>query len=401
MINQKLIYQIIVSFYGYILVLLALLFGFISFTQFIIGYLLYCVYVQLVTKTELYYTKNSLNEKILSLCPSIANPNFKPHFLLPLCYQQMISIALWKVPNANKIKFTKEQVNSEGVNLFYAKYEDAKPFSRDHPILFVMPGMTGNIEDPYVINMAKQGLNNGFHVIIYQMRIIADECKLPECGTFTLYGDIDLALDAIRKKYTGKIYAVGGSYGANNLVYYLGHMNSKNKKIEAAVSISNPYDMLLCERLCEDTIFEWLVTYLEKDNLKKIRKSLEQCKNNFIDTEFLMNNENMKAYDEGLTRKVLGYKSADEYYRDISAYQKMKDVNIPLLCISSKDDGLTSGLAIPYDDIRMNENIMLLATERGSHMCFISNEKLFEFRQWVTKPVFEFLKAFRDNDLIH
>lgn len=392
----KFAYQFTMSFYPLILIILAILFNYLTIIQFILGYLAYCIYVQFTTKTELRYTKTKLNEQILSKCPELSKPCFKPYFLLPLSVQQMLIVAFMKVKNVNKLKFTKEKVNSYGVNIYWASIEGEPHPTPDQPILFLMPGMTGGIYDPYVQNLTMEGLKNGYNVCVYQFRLISKECMLPENGVFSLHEDIDNALDKIRQKYRGKIYAVGGSYGANNLIYYLGEKNSKNKKIEAAVSISNPYDMLICERMAEGTIFETLVTYLEKKNFKNIRKNFEKCKGIDINCDFIANCDEMKAYDEEFTRKVLGYKSADDYYRNISAYNKIGDVNIPVLYVSSRDDGMTSSKAIPFDDIRLNINSMLLLTDTGAHMCFISNEKMTEICQWVTKPVYEFLNANRD-----
>ena len=392
----KFIYQFAMSFWPLIAIILAILFNYITLTQFIIGYIAYCIYVQCTTRTELLYTKTKFNEKLLSFCPELSKPCFKPYFLLPFSVQQMLIVAFMKVKNSNKLRFTKEKVNKYGVNIYWAYLEGEKKPSADQPVLFFMPGMTGNIEDPYVINIVMEGLKNGYNVCVYQFRLISPECTLPEGGVFSLHEDIDNALDLIRAKTSGKIYAIGGSYGANNLVYYLGQNNKINKKIEAAVSISNPYDMLICERMAEGTIFETLVTFLEKNNFKNIRKNVEKCKGIDINTEFIANCDIMKAYDEEFTRKVLGYKSADDYYRNISAYNKIGDVNIPILYISSRDDGMTSCCAIPFDDIRLNDKSLLLVTDRGAHMCFISNEKMTEIRQWVIKPVFEFLNANRD-----
>ena len=152
--------------------------------------------------------------------------------------------------------------------------------------------------------------------------------------------------------------------------------------------------MELCERLLEGTFFSWLITYLERKNFKKIKKGVEGFKNiGNINTEYIANCDDMKSYDEEFSRKIFGYKSADDYYRSISALRVLDKVNIPLLCINSKDDGLTSFRAIPYDDIRLNENIFLLVSDKGAHMCFFSNEKLFGLRQWHLNPIFEFLSA--------
>ena len=150
--------------------------------------------------------------------------------------------------------------------------------------------------------------------------------------------------------------------------------------------------MELCERFLEETIFSWLITFLERDNFKKIKKGAENCKNQNFEIEIISKCEDMKSYDELFSRKIFGYKSADDYYRNISANRKIENVNIPLLCINARDDGLTSCKAIPYDDIRLNNNIFLLLADKGAHMCFFS-EKFTELKQWHLKPIFEFFSS--------
>ena len=59
---------------------------------------------------------------------------------------------------------------------------------------------------------------------------------------------------------------------------------------------------------------------------------------------------------------------------------------------------MTPSQAIAYDDIKLNPNIFLIVTDKGSHMGFISNEKLVELKQWNFKPAFEFLNCQRSLD---
>ncbi len=377
------------------------IFKYINLTQIICGYFLYCLYIQIFSKTLLYYTKTERNDKILKSCPNLLNPNYKPHFFLPFCTFQMIVCGLWKPKKSKDLKFNVENVNKYGTKLFWASFSDMKEPLNTQPILILFPGMTGIIDDGYVQNIIIEGLNKGYNVVIFQMRILSEDFSLNETGVFKLYEDIDEAINLINTKYNkAKIFAIGGSYGANNLVYYLGHINNINKKIHGAVSISNPYDMELCERFLEDTIFSLLITFLERENFKKIKYGAENCKNHSFNIELISECEDMKSYDEEFSRKIFGYKSADDYYRNISALRKIENINIPLLCINAKDDGLTSCRAIPYDDIRLNENIFLLVADKGAHMCFFSNEKISELKQWHLKPIFEFLKSCQNLDEI-
>ena len=111
MFYLNVIFQLVKYFLvAFIFILLKIL-GFISFTHMAISYLVYCIYVRITSKTYLYYTKNKKNEQILSKCPELSNPNFKPHFLLPFAFQQMIlSLISLLIRNKPKLQF-REQKN--------------------------------------------------------------------------------------------------------------------------------------------------------------------------------------------------------------------------------------------------------------------------------------------------
>ena len=399
----NLIFQVINYFLiGFIFLVLKLC-GCISFTHMVLAYIAYCIYIQLTSKTKLYYTKNERNEKILSMCPELSKPNYKPHVLLPFAFQQMI---LSEIPlliaDKPKVSFREQEVNKYGVKLYWPYFSDFEEISDPStPILFFCPGMTGDITDPYVVNICIEGLKNGYHVCVYQMRILSENFGVDESGRMNFCEDIELCLDSIKETYpNAKIFGISGSFGANNLLYYLGEKNKlypKNKKkIEAAVSFSNPYNMEMCSRLCEGTIISTLVTHLEQRNSRKIKESIDKCPNlSYIDTKELINCEDPYLFDEIFNGRLHGYKTATDYYRGISAVKNLIDIDVPVLCINSTDDPITPYQAIAYDDIRLNPNIFLIVTDKGAHMAFVSNEKLTELKQWNLIPAFEFLNCQR------
>ena len=385
---------------AFIFILLTVL-NYITFTHIIVAYLAYCVYVQFTSKTYLYYTKNVKNEKILSMCPELSNPNFKPYFFLPFAFQQMfMSLCPLLIQDKPKLKFREQKVNEYGLTLYWPYFSDFEEISDPNtPILFFLPGMTGEIIDPYVINICIEGLKNGYHVCVYQMRILNENFGVDESRKMNFSDDIDLCLDVIKAQYSkAKIYAISGSFGANNLLFYLGDKNKNypkdKKKIDAGVSFSNPYNMEICSRLCDGTIISTLVTYLEQKNSKKIKNSMDKCPNlEHINTQELIECENPLLFDELFNGKLHGYRTATEYYRNISAVKTLSEIDVPVLCINSIDDPITPYQAIAYDDIKMNPNIMLVVTDKGSHMAFISNEKITELKQWNLKLAFEFLNC--------
>ena len=309
------------------------------------------------------------------------------------------------ISDKSKLNFREQKMNKYGLTLYWPYFSD---FSENKdpniPILFFFFLMTGDTSDPYVINLCIEGLKNGYRVCVYQMRILNENFGVDESGRMNFSEDIDFCLDAIRKQYPkAKIYGISGSFGANNLLYYLGEKNKnlpKNKKyIDAAVSFSNPFNMEMCSRIAEGTLTSTLVTILEQRNSKKIKESIDKCPNlNYINTNELIECENPYYFDEIFNGKLHGYKTATEYYRNISAVKNLTEIDVPVLCINSLDDPMTPSQAIAYDDIKLNPNIFLIVTDKGSHMGFISNEKLVELKQWNFKPAFEFLNCQRSLD---
>ena len=404
--------KLVKYFYVFFIFLLLGIFNIISFPKIILCYIFYCIYVQFTSKSKLYYTKNKKNEKILANCPNILNPNFKPYFFFPFAFQQSLVCASKYVIQRNnnrKFQFREEKINNYGLRIYWPYFSDQIEINDNNtPILMILPGMTGTINDSVVINCLIEGLKQGYHVCVYQMRIISEDFGVDENQSFKHKEDINLAIDYIRANPNygkAKIFAIGYSYGANNLLSFLGDINSKcdkkNKKIEAAVSISNPFDMKLCQRLCEYNIISYIVSFLERKNSRKIRKSIENCKNiKNMNIEELVNCYDVKKFDEIFSAKIYGDKSADDYYRNISSCNKMEKIDVPVLCIQSDDDPMTPKDVIAYDEVKINPNLFLIVTDRGSHMSFISNEKFKEFRQWHFKPAFEFFNSiqnFNDN----
>ena len=316
---------------------------------------------------------------------------FKPSFFFPITPLQFINLSRSKVKPKCKISVERNYIGNNGVCLDWIKYEGIN--NKDNPILIIIPGLTGSIDDPYVINLANESIvNGGYNTCIYQMRLLTDRLKIEKPYLFLL-DDIDEMLDELRKEYgeNKRIYIVGFSYGAIQLVKYLGQKNNIKKKIKAAVSISNPFECIISSRLRLNKLYDRiLVTFMQE----VVSKNGKNVKNLNLNIDGALNTNQFKVFDEYYTSKVFGYKSADEYYRKVSCVNEIKNINIPLLCINAKDDQICFEESIPYDDIKLNKNVALLINSHGTHSGFIENNGLFGVRQWTPKPALSFLKVF-------
>ena len=368
----------------------------IPFYYLIIGYLLFCLYNRVMSSTELIYAKNSLMEEIIKKS-NISSLKFIPSFLFPITPLQFINLSRTKIKPDYKINVKRKYIGNNGVCIDWINYEGIE--TKNKPILIIFPGLTGCIDDAYVINIANECIVNcGFNVCIYQMRVLTEKVKINKRYLF-LIDDIDEALDDIRNEYGEKIkiYAVGFSYGANQLVKYLGQKNNKNKKITAGISISNPYEFIISARLAYDKIYNRMLLMFLQKVVNKTRKQLEQLNLN-LDVNFLLNTNQITDFDQYYTSYLLGFRGADDYYRNISSVLDMKNIDVPLLCIHAKDDQICFKEGIPFEEIKLNKNIALLLTSHGTHSCFIESDGLFglKVKQWITKPVSCFLKTVKN-----
>ena len=362
----------------------------------ILGYLLFCLFHRLISTTNLIFTKNSLMEEIIKKS-NISSLKFIPSFLFPITPLQFINLSRTKISPKYKINVKRKYIGNNGACIDWINYEGIE--TKNKPILIIFPGLTGCIDDAYVINIANECIVNcGFNVCIYQMRVLTEKLKINKRYLF-LIDDIDEALDDIRNDYGEKIkiFAIGFSYGANQLVKYLGQKNCKKKKIIAGVSISNPYEFIISARLAHNKIYNRMLLMFLQKVVKKTRKPLEELNLN-LDINFLLNTNQITDFDQYYTSYLLGFRGADDYYRNISSVNDMKNIDVPLLCIHSKDDQICFKEGIPFEEIKLNKNIALLLTSHGSHSCFIESEGLLglfglNVKQWIIKPVSKFLKT--------
>ena len=375
------------------IILLLTLLKIIPFYLVILIYLLFCLYHKITSTTELIYTKNTLMEEILNKS-KLFSFKFTPSFLFPITPLQFINLSRTKVNPKNKITVKRKYIGNNGVCIDWIKYEGIE--TENKPILIIFPGLTGCIDDAYVINIANECIINcGFNVCIYQMRVLNDKVKIDKRYLF-LIDDIDEALDDIRNEYGDKIkiFGVGFSYGANQLVKYLGQKNNIKKKISAGVSISNPYEFIISARLGYNKIYNRMLLMFLQKVVVKTRKQLESLNLN-MNIDLLLNTNQIAEFDQYYTSYLLGFRGSDDYYRNISSVYDMKNIDVPLLCISAKDDQICFEEGIPFEEIHLNKNIALILTSHGTHSCFIESDGLLGLRvkQWIPKPVASFLKA--------
>ena len=393
--NSRIYIQILDIFYPIVIILFLFIFNYISIKFILFIYIAYCAYVYLTTKTSLTYFKSPFNLKLINSCPSIKNANFKQYFLFPFTFAQFFLLGKTRDEPKQKIIYKNQKTDEFGTEIVWVRYEEKKnPHSL--PVFLILPGITGKPSDSYMQNLIVAALNNNYDVVVFQMRTLSSEMKMEKSKFVNFTNDLENALKSIKKFNKNKIFAAGCSYGANTLVTYLGTKNLVNKDINYAIAFSNPYNLYISERVGEDTLYESLILYFSKKNYIHAIKSVNKQRKNYFDIQKMQNANAIKEFDKEFFGKLLGFDSGDDYYKGVSSGKYLIKVDIPLLLIHSKDDPITSYKGIPFDDIEKNENIILISTDKGGHLCYIGNSGYLRPYQWVYKPAFEFFNYLKN-----
>jgi predicted alpha/beta-fold hydrolase len=90
-----------------------------------------------------------------------------------------------------------------------------------------------------------------------------------------------------------------------------------------------------------------------------------------FEVEKAINCTTVEQFDRSITIKVYGYPTVDTYYRKFGSVNQILNVKVPLFCLSSKDDPITSVHAVPKYECIENENTILMITDRGSHIGWV------------------------------
>lgn len=89
--------------------------------------------------------------------------------------------------------------------------------------------MTGNPDCPYINHLAGDLLDAGYQPVIYNYRVFSKDYKIDPKENVNIIEDVQHTLEYIKEQHPkSQIYAIGASYGANQLVNYLGTYKVKN-----------------------------------------------------------------------------------------------------------------------------------------------------------------------------
>ncbi|XP_058769986.1 embryogenesis-associated protein EMB8-like isoform X2 [Vicia villosa] len=223
------------------------------------------------------------------------------------------------------------------------------------PIAILIPGLTSDSSAPYLKHLAYHTAKRGWKVVVSNHRGLGGVPITSD--VFYNSGwteDTRTVVNYLHKENPkAPLFMVGNSVGANILVKYLGE-EGENTPVAGAVAICSPWDLLAIS---------------------------------------------IRDFDDHATRLFAKYETVDTYYRRCSSTPYVKSVAIPLLCISALDDPVCTKEAIPWDECRLNKNIVLATVKHGGHLAFF--EGITASSLWWVRAANEFLDVLHSSPYMH
>ncbi|WCJ18477.1 alpha/beta-Hydrolases superfamily protein [Euphorbia peplus] len=266
------------------------------------------------------------------------------------------------------------------------------------PIVIVTPGLTSDSSAAYIKNIAFAMARKGWNVVVCNHRGLGGIPITSDC--FYSAGwteDLRSIIEHIHSQYPeAPLYAVGTSIGANILVKYLGEQGLEIP-LTGAAAVCSPFDLLVCDRFMNRRFVQKLYNRALAIGLQGYAQLHHAVMSRLIDWESVKLSRYLRDFDKHATRVLAKFETVDTYYRRSSCVNFIGNVSVPLLCISALDDPVCSREAIPWDECRANENIILATTEHGGHLAYY--EGITANSMWWVRAVDEFLQVLHSSPL--
>jgi predicted alpha/beta-fold hydrolase len=207
--------------------------------------------------------------------------------------------------------------------------------------------------------------------------------------------DLDFVLRTLRARHPHRRFVVfGASLGGNVVLKWLGEQPAE-RIIEAAATLSVPYDLVAGARHLERGIgLFYAATFLRSLKLK-----VESVAERFPETRSLIDLRRVGRartfieFDDAATAPLHGFDGVFDYYTRSSSIGYLGKIEIPTLCLNSYDDPFLPAAVLPAVRAAVSSSIHLHLTDSGGHVGFVSGSLPWRTTYWAEELIVRWLLA--------
>ncbi|KAF0718122.1 Aste57867_1885 [Aphanomyces stellatus] len=354
-----------------------------------------------MTTPALHFKQTTANQTVVDKCPALHEAYTPTWYLFSGTIHTIVAARGSPLP---KVTYERELVTmSDGgvVSLDWLVHS-TQTFQDNHPTILIHHGAGGSSRDTYVRMTATALAAKGWRVVAMNSRGCGNTTiKTARASNGFYTGDVRDVATYLRSKAipTGPLIGVGFSNGANLMVKCAGE-DGDASKFTAIVSVSNVYDTLALDKAFQGSwwnryMWDAAITTAIKRQFQKVPQSMLP----FVDKpEFDWTKINaattLREIDDLMSRRIEGYESLDDYYRDASCANYIETIRVPVLCISAMDDPIATPDLFPEQKILENDHVILVKTAHGGHLGFLQGDGT---TMWTSNVIADYAQAFEDD----
>jgi predicted alpha/beta-fold hydrolase len=289
-----------------------------------------------------------------------------------------------------------------------------QPKRAKHPTIVIWHGIEGSTASNYMLAMAEKGSRAGFNIIRVNLR----NCGGTEHLTPTLYhGGLSQDLRAVVKELIEEdqistMVLAGFSLGGNLVLKLAGEYgDDPPSQVRGVCAVSPSVDLIASAEMILKRS-NWIYQQDFVRRLKNRIRTKHKLYPELYNISGLEQVHTLKQFDERFTAPAHGFADADDYYYRSSSIRVIDRIRIPTLIIHAEDDPFIPFAPLRAPAVVNNPYVLLLGTEQGGHVAFISAKGegstdsapttpnsllLEEDRFWAENRVVEFCKLTMEN----
>src|SRR5258707_11752980 len=259
------------------------------------------------------------------------------------------------------------------------------------PVIVIVHGLEGSCDSNYVRGIADKAWARGFHAVRMNQR----NCGGTERLTPTLYnsglsGDYRAILLELMAEGFTQIYFAGYSMGGNLVTKMAGEWGAASPaELRGVCAVCPALDLSACADALEKTENYLYQRHFVKGLMTRYRRKVDLFPERYSRNGFEAI-RTVREFDDAITAPQFGYKDAEDYYEHAGAKSVVRQVSLPMLMITAKDDPFVPYEAVLKTDVEKNARVKVLTAEHRGPCGFISRWGGAE-RFWAEERIVKFV----------
>ena len=264
------------------------------------------------------------------------------------------------------------------------------------PRVIVLHGLEGSSYSVYVQGLGRLLAQAGWQATVINFRGCArDPQRLsrsldnrqPRLYHSGETGDLGFVVRTLAaREPSGTLYAIGVSLGGNVLLKWLGEQGARSR-VDAAVTISVPYDLLAAARHLERGAGRFyagrFLKTLKAKALAVVQRFPGAPSVARVDVQRIARARTFYQFDDAATAPMHGFAGADDYYRRSSSLRFLERIEVPVLCLGSEDDPFLPQTSVERARVVASPDVEIVTTPWGGHAAFISGPWPWKASYWA------------------